>query len=108
MDTFKIKKSDMNPALAVTLQYNDETAVNLTNGSCWFVMSNGTDFTPYHSGLCFITGSTTGQAEYRWDGSNDTGSIGTFWGEFEVVWTGSRMTLPNDHSLKINVYEDYN
>ena len=108
MDVFRIKKNDTNPALAVTLQYNDESAVNLTNGSVWFVMGDLTTHTAYHSGLCFITGSNTGQAEYRWDGTNDTGSVGTYWGEFETVWTGSRMTLPSDHSLKIEVYEDYN
>ena len=71
-------------------------------------MGSGTNYSPYHSGLCFITGSTTGNAEYRWDGTNDTGSVGVWFGEFETVWLGSRMTLPSNHSLKIEVYEDYN
>ena len=108
MEIFKIKKGDTNPALAVTMQYSDATAVDLSAGSVWFNMGSGTDYTAYYSGLCAITGSTTGQAEYRWDGTNDTGSVGTFWGEFETIWSGSRMTLPSDHSLKIEVYEDYN
>ena len=108
MDTFKIKKGDTNPALAVNLEYSDGTYVDLTGGSVWFIMGDETTYTPYHSGLCFITGSTTGQCEYRFDGTNDTGSVGTWYGEFETVWTGSRMTLPNNHNLKIEVYEDYN
>ncbi len=108
MDIFKIKKNDTNPALAVNLQFSDGTPVDLNGGSVWFIMGSGTDYSPYFSGLCFITGSTAGQAEWRWDGTNDTGSVGVWFGEFETVWTGSRMTLPNNHSLKIEVFEDYN
>jgi len=107
MDIFKIKKQDINPALAVSLQYNDGTVIDLSNGSVWFIMGNQ-DYTPYMSGLCILTGSTLGQCEYRWTGSSDTGSVGTYWGEFEAVWTGSKMTLPNDHSLQVQVFEDYN
>ncbi len=107
MDTFKIKKNDTYPAISVTLQDYDENAIDLSDSAVWFIMSTST-FEPYTSGTCVITGSTTGQCEYRWDGTNDTGSVGDYWGEFEMVWTGSRMTLPQDHALKIQVYEDYN
>ena len=107
MDVFKIKKNDTNPALAVTLQYSDGTAIDLTNGSVWFVMGNK-DYTPYVSGLSVITGSTLGMVEYRWTGSPDTQVPGTYWGEFEMNWSGSKMTLPSDHSLQIQVFEDYN
>lgn len=107
MDIFKIKKNDLNPALTVTLQYNDGTGVDLTNGSVFFIMGNK-DYSPYMSGACVIGGSVLGECEYRWTGSTDTGSVGTYWGEFEISWTGSKMTLPVDHSLQIQVFEDYN
>ena len=108
MDIFKIKKEDTNPALSVTLQYSDETPVDLTGGSVWFIMANR-DFSQYTSGLCTIgTPAGSGVCEYRWTGGIDTGSVGTYWGEFETIWTGSKMTLPSDHSLQIQVYEDYN
>lgn len=112
MDIFKIKKNDQNPAIGVTLQYSDGTALDLTGGSVFFNMGNLTDYSTKGSGVCVITGSTSGECEYRWVGSStnivDTGSVGTFWGEFEFQITGSRMTLPSDHSLQIIVYEDYN
>ena len=105
--TFKIKKNDTKPVLAATLQYSDGTAVDLTGATISFNMGN-TDFSTYTSGACVITGSTAGQCEYRWDGNIDTGSKGVYWGEFEVTWSaGSILTLPNDHSLKIDVAEDY-
>ena len=107
MNIFKIKKNDTNPALGVTLQYNDGTAIDLSNGSVWFIMGNK-DYTSFTSGLAFITGSTAGQTEYRWLGSPDTQVPGTYWGEFEMIWSGSKMTLPSDHSLQVVVYEDYN
>lgn len=106
-DVFKIKKNDKNPPISVTLQYNDGTAIDLTSSTPYFIMANR-DYTHYYSGLAVITGSTTGQLEYRWTGSTDTATVGTFWAEFEINWTGSKMTLPNDHSLQIQVYEDYN
>ena len=108
MDIFKIKKNDTNPALAVTLQYANGNAIDLTNGSVWFNMGNSLTYAPYVSGACVITDATNGLCEYRWSGSVDTGSVGTFYGEFEIQWTGSKMTLPNNHNLKIEVYEDYN
>lgn len=108
MEVFRIKKGDTNPALQVTLQYANETAVDLNSGSVWFIMGNNIDYSAYSSGICFITGSSEGIAEYRWNATNDTGSVGTWFGEFEVVWNGSRMTLPSDHSLRIEVFEDYN
>ena len=108
VDVFKIKKDDTNPSLAVTLQYSDGTAIDLNNGSVWFNMGNEIDYSAYTSGLCFITGSTTGEAEYRWTGVVDTAAVGNYWGEFEIQWGGSVMTLPSNHDLKIKVYEDYN
>lgn len=109
MNTFKIKKNDTSPAIAVTLQYANGNPIDLTGGSVWFNMGNS-DYSPYTSGICVITGSIAGQVEYRWTGTSDTGSVGTYWGEFELqnLTAGSRMTLPADHSLQIQVYEDYN
>jgi hypothetical protein len=108
MDTFKIKKGDKNPALSVTLEYSNGSAIDLSNGSVWFNMGNITTYAPYTSGQCVITGSTSGQCEYHWSGTIDTGSVGRYWGEFEFKCAGSILTLPTDHSLKIEIYEDYN
>jgi hypothetical protein len=108
METFKIKKNDTNPALSATLQYYNGSPVDLSNGSVWFNMGNLTSYSPYFSGNCAILNAAYGQVEYRWTGSIDTGSAGKYWGEFEVQWAGSKMTLPNNHSLQIEVFEDYN
>ena len=108
MDTFKIKKNDQNPALAVTLQANDGTAIDLNGATSGFFIMGNQDYSQYVSGAIVFTGSSAGQCEYRWSGSIDTGSPGTYWGEFEINWAGSKMTLPSDHSLQIKVYEDYN
>lgn len=107
MEIFKIKRNDTKPALAATLQYSNGTPVDLTGaGSVIFFMGN-TDYSNYASGLCTITGSTAGTVEYRWAGTTDTGSAGTYFGEFQIYWAGSRMTFPADHSLQIQVFEDY-
>ena len=108
MDTFKIKKGDTVPAIEAFLQYSNGSAVNLTNTTIAFNMSNLTDYSPYRAGTAYVIGSETGDVRYSFS-ADDTGSIGIYWGEFEVNWGGgSVMTLPNDHSLKIEVYENYN
>jgi len=107
MNIFNIKKQDTLPALSVTLQQADGTAINLTGGSIFFHMGNLITYAPHFSGAGVITDATAGEVEYRWTGSPDTFTTGNFWGEFEVTWTGSQITLPNDHSLKINIFEDY-
>ena len=108
VDVFKIKRGDTLPVLAVTLQYANGSAIDLNNGSVFFNMANADTLVAYASGLCVITGSTAGQVEYRWTGSPDTYTSGNYYGEFEMIWAGSRMTLPVDNSLKIVIFEDYN
>lgn len=107
MNIFKIKKNDSRPALAVTLQYANGSAVDLTSGTVFFNLGT-TLYLPYYSGAAVITDAVNGLVQYNWTGSIDTGSIGTYYGEFEITWTGSKMTLPSDHSLQVIVYEDYN
>jgi len=107
MATFNIKKGDTLPVFAVTLQYANGSAINLTNGSVFLHLGNISTYNPVFSGVCTITDAANGKAEYRWTGSVDTASTATYWAEFKASWTGSQLTLPSDHSLKINVYEDY-
>ena len=108
VDIIRMKKGDTKPVFAVTLQYSNETAIDLTNGSVWFHMGNFNDYSPYYSGLATITGSDTGLCEYRWEGTTDTGSAGIYWAEFKIDWgNGSVMTLPSNHNLKIEISEDY-
>ncbi len=109
VETFKIKKDDTVPAIEATLQFANGSPVNLTGAAVYFNIGNLTDFSAYRSGLAVITnGSTTGQVKYAWN-ALDTGSVGQFWGEFEANWgSGSIMTLPTNHGLRVTVIEDYN
>lgn len=107
MDIFKIKKGDSLPVFAVTLQYNNGSAIDLTNGSVFLHLGNLSDYSPYFSGACVITSASGGTAEYRWTGSPDTFITGTYWSEFQASWTGSNLTLPSDHSLQVKIFEDY-
>jgi len=108
MEIFKIKRNDTLPAISAVLQNSDNEAIDLSDGSVWFNMGNLTTYSSYISGICVITGSTTGNVEYQWVGSVDTGSVGVYWAEFEFQRTGSRMSFPSDHSLQIQIFEDYN
>jgi len=106
---FKIKKNDTKPVISATLQTSDGTAIDLNGATDVHFNLGNLQYEALTSGTCIITGSETGQVEYQWTGSTDTGSVGTWFGEFQVSWgAGSVLTLPNNHDLKIIVYEDYN
>ena len=108
MTTFKIKRGDTLPVFAVTFQYANGSAIDLTGGSVFLHLGSLTNFAPFFSGASNITSATAGQVEYRWSGNGaDTNITGTFWAEFKATWTGSQLTLPNDHSLTLQVFEDY-
>lgn len=107
MATFSIKKGDTHPVFSVTMQYSNGSAIDLTNGSVFMYLGSINNYTPVFSGACNITSATAGQAEYRWTGSPDNFVVGTYLAEFKAIWTGSQLTLPADHSLKLIVYEDY-
>ncbi len=108
MDLFRIKKSDTKPYLTVTLQDSDGVAINLTGSSIQFNLGNASDYTNVHSAAAVITDAVNGQCEYRWNGTSDTVTPGLFFGEFQITFSdGKIMTLPNNHSLSIEIYEDY-
>ena len=109
MAVFQIKKDSTDPNLAV--QFTDATgsAIDLTNGSnIYFRMStNDNLYTPVFSGLATVTGSTTGEVEYRWS-TADTNRSGLFLGEFRTTFSDSSiLTLPSDNSLVIKINKDY-
>lgn len=109
MAKFEIKKSSTQPRLAVQLVDSTGSGIDLTLGSyIYFQMSkNDNAYTPLFSGLATVTGSTTGNIEYRWS-SADTNRSGLFLGEFKTVFNDtSVLILPSDHSLNIKIYEDY-
>lgn len=109
MVVFQIKKDSTDPALAVQLVDADCSGIDLSTGSYvqFMLSSNDNAFTPEFSGAAVITGSTTGNVEYRWTLS-DTNRSGIFLGEFMVVFNDdSILKLPSDHSLIIKINEDY-
>jgi len=108
-ETFKIKRNDTKPYLAVTFKDSVGSAIDLTNASgiSFNMTSDNNVYTSVLSGNCVVTGSTSGQTEYRW-AAGDTNRSGTYLGEFEITYDdGTVETFPADHSLKVKIYEDY-
>lgn len=105
--TFKIKRNDTSPALAVQLQTTLSGGVDLTGGSVFFNLATADgNFTPIFSGACVIATGSIGNTEYRWTTAN-TNRSGTFFGEFEFISGGDIQTFPSDHSLSVKIFEDY-
>ncbi len=110
MAVFQIKRDSTEPALAVQFVDSVGNGVDLTTGSYIYfrLCTNDNKYTPVFSGTSVITGSLTGNIEYRWN-ATDTNRSGLFLGEFTTVFNDeSVLTLPTDHSLFIRINEDYN
>ena len=113
MTVFEIKRNDTKPYLAVTLQDSVGSSIDLNGTTVYFnLATNDNAFTSVLSGACVITGSSTGNVEYRWvSGTSagiDTNRSGLYLGEFEVTYSdNSVLTLPSDHSLFVKINEDY-
>jgi len=109
MAVFNIKRNDTKPFLAVQLLDATGSAIDLTNstGISFNLATNDNDYTSVLSGVCSITGSATGNVEYRW-AAGDTNRSGLFLGEFETTFSDlTVLTLPFDNSLRVNINEDY-
>lgn len=107
--TFKIKRNDTKPFLAAQIQDSTGSAVDLTNANQVFfnLSTNDNSFTPVFSGAAVVTGSLTGNVEYRW-ANGDTNRSGLYLAEFETTFTdNSRLTVPADHSFAVEIFEDY-
>lgn len=107
--TFKIKRNDTKPFLAAQILQSNGSVVDLTNATkVYFNLStNDNQYTPVFSGAAVITGSTTGNVEYRWN-VGDTNRSGLFLAEFKTTFTdNSVLTVPADHTFPVNIFEDY-
>jgi len=100
--------------LAVQLQDSTGSNIDLSDTTVFFnLATNDNQFTSVLSGACVITGSTTGNVEYRWVSGTSTGidtnRSGLYLGEFEVTYNGdnSVLTLPSDHSLVVKINKEY-
>ena len=109
MAVFQIKKDSTDPSLAVQFVSYNGSPITLVNGSNIFfkLSTNDNAYTPVFSGLATITGSTTGNVEYRWSTDN-TNRSGLYLGEFTTLFDDeSVLTLPSDNSLVVKINPDY-
>jgi len=109
MAIFQIKKDSTDPSLAVQFIDSNGSAIDLTTGSNIFFRlgTNDNQFTSVFSGNATITGSATGNVEYRWS-TSDTNRSGLFLGEFTTTFNDSSiLTLPSDNSLVVKINKDY-
>jgi hypothetical protein len=104
--TFTIKQNDRRPALRVQLKNADGTPLNLATAT-------GVSFSMKQQGsikidkaLATVTTATLGLVSYNWQ-ANDTDTLGTYKGEFEITWSsGITQTMPSDDYIKIIVLDD--
>ena len=102
-DFFYIKRGDRLPVLTMTLRSSDGRAVNLATASSVVLRmrERGSTTNATIAGTCAVTGSGTGEIEYRWS-SGETNSAGTYSGELLVTWgDGRTQTFPSRGSFEI-------
>jgi hypothetical protein len=93
-----IKQGDLEPLIAVTLQYSDGTPVVLSGATVQFRFSTYTR-TELFVRDAIIDDINTGDVSYAWQ-AGDTDLAGVFLAEFVVDWPSDRpQTYPNSGYL---------
>lgn len=108
MTKFRIKSGDTKPYIQAVLTDSDGTVIDLTGATAKFNLGDST-FASYFTGTATITDESAGELEYRWDGTTDNNTPGTYYGEFEITYSDSKIqTFPADNTLIVEVYQDFN
>ena len=109
MADFTIKRNDLLPVLEAVLKDADGQPVDLTDAvSCAFHMRLESDQSmAIEDGVCsFDADRLTGKVIYAWV-TDDTGTEGTYLGEFEVTWPTSKLqSYPSIGYIDIVIVED--
>lgn len=106
MSDFVIKRKDRLPVLTAAFTDAVGMPIDLTNATVNFIMAN-TQGKALVNAPCVITDAVNGKVEYRWQ-DGDTAEAGEHYAEFEIDFSGMKLTIPYDGYLKIRVLEDLN
>lgn len=106
MSTFYIKRNDLLPVLAATLQ-DTAGAINLTDCTIAFTMRNRASGTvTVSAAAAAIVSAAAGTVTYTWAGT-DTDTAGTYDAEWRITTSGGKtLSVPNDSHDAIIITED--
>lgn len=108
MADFYLKRHDLLPALQVICQDSTGAAVNLTGATAVFnmILSTAPNTLKIARATATIVNAAAGIVQYNWTGT-DTDTSGTYWGEFEVDFSGPKPeTFPNTTNIIIQITDD--
>ena len=106
--TFTIKQNDMKPDLIAFLKNSDKTPIDLTDADevVFTMVKNGASTPKINKVAAVLEDAINGEVHYNWQ-AGDTDTIGTYKGEFEIVWAeGITQTLPQDDYIKVIIKDD--
>ncbi len=96
IDTFYLKKNDLQPFYRAQVKDSDGAAVDITGATIYCTMKSDAGVIKINrqtTGI-YITAAASGQFEYRWQ-SGDTNTTGRYSIEFEVNPAGGgKFTVP--------------
>ena len=115
-EAFTIKRGDTLPAIERALKFDDGSlppALSTASSIRFIILATDSagdpdlTATPTIGTATAIVDDDRRVASYSWTVS-DTGTVGTFLGEFEVVYPTGRLTFPNGSGqyITINVVQD--
>lgn len=107
---FYIKRHDTLPHLIVRLKNELDIPLDLATNSpsVYFTMKNSsTGALSISANPCSILIPEQGIVRYTWQ-VGDTAVAGDFSGEFEVVYSYGKFTVPTEKTFTILIIEDYN
>ena len=103
---FFIKQNDTAPILQADLKDANNTAVDVTGATITFKMRPVSSTTATINSSATIIDGEAGSVKYEWV-SGDTATAGSYFAEFQVVFSGGRIeTFPNGDYIQITILDD--
>lgn len=102
---FSIKVGDRLPIMTAQLLDENDAPVNLTGATVRFLMRPKYQSSVKINAAAVIVAALTGDVSYAWT-ALDTDTPGSYWGEFEVTFSGGlKATFPNSGHFDIEIYD---
>ena len=101
---FTIKKGDTLPSIQSYLLDEDSVAVNLTANSGVMFIFRPTSTLIAQSGAATVVNAATALVQYNW-ATGDTNTVGIMQAEWQVDFSGQKMTFPNSSYINIDVID---
>lgn len=107
MNEIQLKRGDRRPPLEAVLAYDDGQIIDLTGATVSLLYRPAGDVAASTiSRSITVVNPTSGLVSYSWAAEDASQPAGRYWAEFEIDYSGEKLTVPTTGYVPMIIYED--